>query len=71
MITLHTIQTLLNNTHNSLVAKETVSILPFLRTKTCFDIHASDENNIQVCLSFTRIHSSLVITSIHKRIQPK
>jgi len=53
------------------VAKETVSILPFLRTKTCFDIHASDENNIQVCLSFTRIHSSLVITSIHKRIQPK
>jgi len=40
------------------VAKETVTILPFLRTKTCVDIYASYENDIQVRLSFTRIHPS-------------
>jgi hypothetical protein len=67
-ITLHTIQTLLNKTHNSLVAKETVNILPFLRMKTCVDIHAFDENDIEVCLSFTRIHPSFgnyVYTQAH------
>ena len=48
-------ETLLNKTHNSLI-----TILPFLRTKMCVDIHASYENDIQVCLSFTRIHPSFV-----------